>query len=56
MFKANSSAANQPDLSGGRYDQLLSNFQEEAVAIGFCCHMDTILKALERQELEEDND
>lgn len=49
MFKAYSSAANQPILSGGRYDQLLSNFQEEAVAIGFCCHMDTILKALERQ-------
>lgn len=49
MFKAYSDAVSQPILSGGRYDELLTKFGKNAAAIGFCCQMDAILKALENQ-------
>ncbi|RZI48231.1 ATP phosphoribosyltransferase regulatory subunit [Lactococcus kimchii] len=56
MFSAYCEAVSQPILSGGRYDQLLAHFGENTVAIGFCCHLDNVLKALENQEIEVKND
>ncbi len=53
MFKAYSDKVAQPLISGGRYDDLLTQFHCESSAIGFCCHMDNILKAWE-QEVQND--
>lgn len=53
IFKAYSDKVEQSIISGGRYDALLKSFDCEGSAIGFCCHMDNILKAI---ELEEQND
>jgi len=47
IFKAYSDKVAQPLISGGRYDDLLLNFQKRTYALGFCCHMDNVLKALE---------
>ncbi|MCL2113508.1 ATP phosphoribosyltransferase regulatory subunit [Lactococcus protaetiae] len=49
MLTAYSDVVSQPIISGGRYDELLSRFELKTTAIGFCCHMDNILKAIEEE-------
>ena len=38
-----------PILSGGRYDDLLPRFNVDKTAVGFCFHMNHILKAIEKE-------
>ncbi len=38
--------------TGGRYDNLLSQFGKEAPSIGFCINIDNLLIAMERQKIE----
>lgn len=54
MIKGYSNQSANPIISGGRYDDLLPRFNVKAGAIGFCFHMNHILKAIEREG--EDND
>ncbi|CAM3089578.1 ATP phosphoribosyltransferase regulatory subunit [Lactococcus hircilactis] len=46
MFQVYSEKVAQPIISGGRYDELLDHFDSHSKAIGFCCQMDSILKAI----------
>ena len=55
MIKGYSDKSAQPIISGGRYDDLLPRFNKDVGAIGFCYHMNHILKALDKQG-EDDND
>lgn len=50
MIEAYATGSNQPILSGGRYDEMLSEFGLDAGAVGFCCYMDNMVKALEAEE------
>lgn len=54
MIKGYSDKSAQPIISGGRYDDLLPRFNKSVGAIGFCYHMNHILKALDKEE--ESND
>lgn len=54
MIKGYSQKSAYPIISGGRYDDLLPRFHVKAGAIGFCFHMNHILKAIEKEG--EDND
>lgn len=54
MIKGYSNQSANPIISGGRYDDLLPRFQVKAGAIGFCFHMNHILKAIEKEG--ENND
>ncbi len=49
MIKGYSDQSASPIISGGRYDDLLPRFNRQASAIGFCYHMNHILKAIERE-------
>ena len=49
MIKGYSRYSANPILSGGRYDDLLPRFNVQAGAIGFCFHMNHILKAIEKE-------
>lgn len=46
MFQVYGQGAAQPIISGGRYDDLLAKFGPQTGAIGFCCHMDELLKVI----------
>lgn len=48
MIKGYCDKSAQPIISGGRYDDLLPRFNKNVSAIGFCYHMNHILKALEK--------
>lgn len=51
MFEVYEPSVANPIISGGRYDELLEFFdQGNRSAIGFCCHMDNLLKIDERSE------
>lgn len=54
MIKGYSSSSAQLIISGGRYDDLLPRFNKNVGAIGFCFHMNHILKALEKEEEAHD--
>lgn len=54
MIKGYSDQSANAILSGGRYDKLLPRFHVDAGAIGFCFHMNHILKAIEKEG--ENND
>ena len=54
MIKGYSDQSASLIISGGRYDKLLPRFQVDSGAIGFCFHMNHILKAIEKEG--EDND
>ena len=47
MIKGYSDQSATPILSGGRYDDLLPRFNVDKTAVGFCFHMNHILKRLE---------
>ncbi len=49
MIKGYSDKSAQPIISGGRYDELLPRFNKNVGAIGFCYHMNHILKAIDKQ-------
>ena len=49
MIKGYSDQSANPILSGGRYDDLLPRFNVEKTAVGFCFHMNHILKAIEKE-------
>ena len=49
MIKGYSDQSAQPILSGGRYDDLLPRFNVNKTAVGFCFHMNHILKAIEKE-------
>ena len=49
MIKGYSDKCAQPIISGGRYDDLLPRFNKNVGAIGFCYHMNHILKALDKE-------
>ena len=49
MIKGYSQYSANPIISGGRYDDLLPRFNVQAGAIGFCFHMNNILKAIEKE-------
>ena len=49
MIKGYSDQSASPILSGGRYDDLLPRFNVEKTAVGFCFHMNHILKAIEKE-------
>ena len=49
MIKGYSDKSAQPIISGGRYDDLLPRFNKNVGAIGFCYHMNHILKAIDKQ-------
>lgn len=49
MIKGYSCYCANPIISGGRYDDLLPRFNVQAGAIGFCFHMNHILKAIEKE-------
>lgn len=55
MIKGYCDKSAQPIISGGRYDDLLPRFNKDVSAIGFCYHMNHILKAIDKQgELNND--
>ncbi|WP_294578746.1 ATP phosphoribosyltransferase regulatory subunit [uncultured Thomasclavelia sp.] len=54
MIKGYCDTSAQPIISGGRYDDLLPRFNKNVSAIGFCYHMNHILKALDKED--ENND
>ena len=49
MIKGYSDQSANPILSGGRYDDLLPRFNVDKTAVGFCFHMNHILKAIEKE-------
>lgn len=49
MIKGYCDKSAQPIISGGRYDDLLPRFNKNVGAIGFCYHMNHILKALDKE-------
>lgn len=49
MIKGYSDKSAQPIISGGRYDDLLPRFNKNVGAIGFCYHMNHILKAIDKE-------
>lgn len=54
MIKGYSDQSANLIISGGRYDNLLPRFHVDSGAIGFCFHMNHILKAIEKEG--ENND
>ena len=55
MIRGYSDQCAQPIISGGRYDDLLPRFNKNVGAIGFCYHMNHILKALDNEGEENDD-
>ena len=49
MIKGYSDQSANSILSGGRYDDLLPRFNVDKTAVGFCFHMNHILKAIEKE-------
>ncbi|MFC4653117.1 ATP phosphoribosyltransferase regulatory subunit [Lactococcus nasutitermitis] len=47
MFQVYAEGAAQPIISGGRYDELIKKFGAKTGAVGFCVHMDNVLKGLD---------
>lgn len=54
IFQAFTYGMGEPVARGGRYDGLLSHFGKPAPAVGFGLTMDFLLSALERQNIEEE--
>ena len=51
IFSGYTYGSGQPIVSGGRYDELISNFGKRAPAIGFALDVDALLIAMERQKI-----
>lgn len=52
IFQAVTYGTGEPIAKGGRYDRLLEHFDYPAPAVGFGLTMDSLLAALERQQIE----
>lgn len=52
IFKGFTHSIGFPYLSGGRYDNLVSNFGRDCAAIGFSIGINMVLSALQRQKVE----
>ncbi len=56
IFSGYTYLSGEPIVKGGRYDKLMSYFGKEAPAIGFAFSIDTLLLALERNDIRISDD